>query len=92
MGKRKNGPRNPSRLLGFSEGVAHCIGQNLFQRSDSLARFENAVDSKSAHPLLEGELLPRALGLVVEWAALHRQELLDDWNLAVTVRKGRRTR
>jgi hypothetical protein len=32
--------------------------------------------------LLEGELSPRALGLVMEWAALHRQELLDDWNLA----------
>ena len=32
--------------------------------------------------LLEGELSPRALGLVMEWAAMHRQELLDDWSLA----------
>jgi hypothetical protein len=30
----------------------------------------------------EGELSPRVLGLVVEWAALHRQELLDNWNRA----------
>jgi hypothetical protein len=29
---------------------------------------------------LEGDLSPRVLGLVVEWAALHRRELLDDWN------------
>ncbi len=28
--------------------------------------------------LLEGELSSLALGLVMEWAAMHRQELLDD--------------
>jgi Domain of unknown function (DUF4160) len=32
--------------------------------------------------LLEGELSPRVLGLVVEWAARHRPELLDNWNQA----------
>jgi hypothetical protein len=32
--------------------------------------------------VLEGKLSPRVLGLVVEWAALHRQELLDDWESA----------
>jgi hypothetical protein len=32
--------------------------------------------------LLEGNLSPRVLGLVVEWAALHRSELLDNWNRA----------
>ena len=25
---------------------------------------------------------PRALGLVTEWAALHRAELMEDWSLA----------
>ena len=29
-----------------------------------------------------GHLPPRALGLVIEWATLHQQELLDDWNRA----------
>ncbi len=29
-----------------------------------------------------GSLPPRVMGLVVEWAALHRQELLDDWQRA----------
>ena len=32
--------------------------------------------------ILEGELSPRVLGLVIEWAAAHRQELMEDWNLA----------
>ena len=32
--------------------------------------------------LLRGHLSPRALGLVTEWAALHRTELMEDWNLA----------
>lgn len=26
-----------------------------------------------------GRLPPRAMGLVIEWAALHQQELLEDW-------------
>ena len=32
--------------------------------------------------LLGGRLSPRALGLVTEWAALHRAELMEDWSLA----------
>jgi hypothetical protein len=32
--------------------------------------------------LLRGNLSPRALGLVAEWAALHREELMEDWKLA----------
>lgn len=34
--------------------------------------------------LLEGSLPPRAIGFVMEWAALHGRELLDDWQLART--------
>ena len=32
--------------------------------------------------LLDGYLPPRALGLVAEWGALHRDELWEDWSLA----------
>lgn len=32
--------------------------------------------------LLHGNLPPRAVALVMEWAALHRNELLTDWELA----------
>ena len=33
--------------------------------------------------VLRGQLSPRVLGLVVEWAAQHRAELTENWNLAV---------
>jgi hypothetical protein len=29
--------------------------------------------------ILDGKLPARILGLVMEWAELHKQELLDDW-------------
>jgi len=32
--------------------------------------------------VFSGRLPPRVLGLVIEWATLHRQELLDDWERA----------
>jgi hypothetical protein len=32
--------------------------------------------------LLSGHLSPRVLGLVTEWAARHRAELIEDWKLA----------
>ena len=32
--------------------------------------------------VIEGRLAPRALGLVMEWSVLHRDELMRDWNLA----------
>ena len=31
--------------------------------------------------LLEGNLPSRILGYVVEWTSLHKQELLEDWNM-----------
>jgi hypothetical protein len=31
--------------------------------------------------LFQGELPPRVLGLVMEWAELHKNELLEDWNM-----------
>jgi hypothetical protein len=32
--------------------------------------------------ILEGKLPPRVVGLVMEWAELHRNELLENWNMA----------
>jgi hypothetical protein len=34
--------------------------------------------------IFAGWLPPRALGLVIEWATLHREELLADWERART--------
>jgi uncharacterized protein DUF4160 len=32
--------------------------------------------------MLEGSLSPRVLGMVMEWAALHRAELIENWQRA----------
>ena len=32
--------------------------------------------------ILKGYLPPKALSLVMEWAALHQQELMEDWKRA----------
>ena len=32
--------------------------------------------------LFHGSLPPRVVGLVIEWATLHQQELLDNWEQA----------
>jgi hypothetical protein len=50
------------------------------------ARYGNdqAVIKIDDFMVLEGFLPPRALGLVVEWAARHKVELANNWRLAVT--------
>ena len=40
----------------------------------------NAVFGIESQEMIEGDLPIRALRLVKEWAAMHRQELLDMWN------------
>lgn len=42
-------------------------------------KIEVAIESLS---VLAGKFPPRALGLVMEWASMHRQELMEDWELA----------
>jgi hypothetical protein len=42
--------------------------------------FEALVEIETL-AILRGELPRRALALVLEWAALHRQELRADWEL-----------
>ena len=41
------------------------------------------MDIRRLSPL-SGNLPPRVMGLVIEWAALHQQDLLDDWERAQT--------
>jgi len=33
--------------------------------------------------LLGGQLPPRVLGLVIEWAAIHQSELMENWEKAI---------
>lgn len=43
---------------------------------------QRAIVSIETLTVLEGRLSPRTLGLVTEWAALHTDELVEDWQLA----------
>jgi hypothetical protein len=43
--------------------------------------YEASIAIKSLK-ILRGDLPPRALRLVKRWASMHREELLQDWNLA----------
>ena len=43
---------------------------------------QKAIVGIDSMTVLEGHLSPRALGLVVEWASVHKQELFEDWRLA----------
>ena len=42
--------------------------------------FEALIDIRTLD-IIKGELPRRALALVLEWAAQHRSELMEDWNL-----------
>ena len=43
---------------------------------------EQATVSIEGLSVLNGRLSPRALGLVMEWAALHQEELMEVWSRA----------
>lgn len=67
----------------------------MFYAEHGVAHFHAAYGGASATIAIEtlgvlsGSLPPRALGMVLEWASLHRQELLEDWKL---LRSGRAPR
>jgi hypothetical protein len=72
-----------SRFLGIvigmfynEHGVAHFHAV--------YGEYEISVDVESG--VFHGNFPPRGLRHVLEWAALHKQELLDNWELA---RQGR---
>lgn len=43
---------------------------------------QRAIVSIETLAVIEGNLSPRVLGLVAEWASLHRDELWQDWQRA----------
>ena len=43
-----------------------------------------------SHIIIAGDLPPRVLGMVVEWAALHQDELSELWELAAQNKSLRR--
>jgi hypothetical protein len=51
------------------------------QKEAATFKLSNVVGIESLR-ILEGHISPRALGLVIEWAAQHKNELLNNWELA----------
>jgi hypothetical protein len=48
--------------------------------------YDAEIDIKNLS-ILEGRLPARILGLAIEWAELHKEELMEDWNLIQTTGK-----
>jgi hypothetical protein len=40
-----------------------------------------AIISINELRIIDGDLPPRVLGLVMEWAGLHKNELLENWDM-----------
>ena len=43
---------------------------------------QKAIIAIETLSIVEGKLSPRILGIVIEWALLHQQELRENWRLA----------
>jgi hypothetical protein len=43
---------------------------------------QKAIINIETLSILEGNISPRILGLVIEWAAIHKTELMQNWELA----------
>ncbi|MDI9364844.1 MAG: DUF4160 domain-containing protein [Flavobacterium sp.] len=44
---------------------------------------DEALISIKDFSILEGQIPSRALGMVIEWAALHKDELMANWKKAI---------
>jgi hypothetical protein len=72
-----------SRFLGIVIGIFYSEhGIPHFHAVYGEHEISVEIESGSVH----GEFPPRALRLVLEWAALHKQELIENWEFA---RQGR---
>jgi hypothetical protein len=65
-------------------GIIISMNYNDHSPSHFHARYgsERAIIEIETLRMLAGHLPPRVLGLVVEWASQHHQELQEDWRLA----------
>ncbi|HMD95904.1 MAG TPA: DUF4160 domain-containing protein [Terriglobia bacterium] len=68
-----------SRFLGIVIGIFYSEhGVPHFHAVYGEHEISVEIESGTIH----GQFPPRALRQVLEWAALHRQELIDNWQLA----------
>lgn len=76
-------------------GIVITMNYNDHNPPHFHARYGSSAALFTIDPIAiySGELPPRAIGLIIEWATQHRQhraELLDDWKLAREQRPLRR--
>jgi len=69
-----------SRFFGIV--IAMFYGDHLPPHFHARYGREQVIVGIETLSVLEGHLPPRALGLVMEWAAVHQAELRADWELA----------
>ena len=65
-------------------GIVITMNYNEHNPPHFHARYGSAAALFTLDPIAvySGELPPRVIGLVMEWAAQHRRELIEDWSLA----------
>jgi hypothetical protein len=65
-------------------GIVITMYYNDHQPPHFHARYagQTALIAIDALSILRGQLSPRVMGMVVEWAAVHQDELRTNWNLA----------
>jgi hypothetical protein len=82
-------------IVAFSFPISYWTGWGWVQHVSSASAWigislgqalrygsQQALISIDGPALLEGWLSPRVLGLVVEWATLHKEDLTENWLLA----------
>jgi Domain of unknown function (DUF4160) len=69
-----------SRFFGIT--IAMYYNDHVPPHSHGRYGNQKAIIAIDTLTVLQGKLSPRVLGLVMEWAALHQQELFENWQLA----------
>ncbi len=62
--------------------TASMLLLNQNKGADGFVSLREAIIAIETLRVLRGGLHPRILGLVLEWAALHREQLDENWSLA----------
>ena len=63
-------------------GIEICLyfDDHMPPHSHAIYNDLEGIFELSTFQMLEGNLPARVKGLVIEWATLHKQELIDNWN------------
>ena len=69
-----------SRFFGIS--IKMFLGDHLPPHFHAEYGDYKAQVNIRSYNIIAGDLPPRVLGMVVEWASLHRDELFELWDLA----------